>query len=83
MNKFIKMYQTDELDEVKLENFSYLNKNDKIELLNLTKTIPKLDTNVFSGQIKKIKEKINKIIDTIKEQKHQLELQYANFNRIL
>lgn len=76
LNKFIKMYQTDELDEVKLENFSYLNKNDKIELLNLTKTIPKLDTNVFSGQIKKIKEKINKIIDTIKEQKHQLELQY-------
>lgn len=83
LNKFIKMYQTDELDEVKLENFSYLNKNDKIELLNLTKTIPKLDTNVFSGQIKKIKEKINKIIDTIKEQKHQLELQYEKLNSIL
>lgn len=83
LNKFIKMYQTDELDKVKLENFSYLNENDKIELLNLTKTIPKLDTNVFSGQIKKIKEKINKIIDTIKEQKHQLELQYEKLNSIL
>ena len=83
LNKFIKMYQTDELDEVKLANFSYLNENDKIELLNLTKTIPKLDTNVFSGQIKKIKEKINKIIDTIKEQKHQLELQYEKLNSIL
>lgn len=82
LNKFIKMYQTDELDEVKLANFSYLNENDKIELLNLTKTIPKLDTNVFSEQIKKIKEKINKIIDTIKEQKHQLELQYEKLNSI-
>ena len=66
LNKFIKMYQADELDEVKLENFSYLNENDKIELLNLIKTLPKLDANVFSGQIKRIKEKINKIIDTIK-----------------
>ena len=72
LNKFIKMYQADELDEVKLENFSYLNENDKIELLNLIKTLPKLDANVFSGQIKRIKEKINKIIDTIKDQKHQL-----------
>ena len=78
LNKFIKMYQTDELDEVKLENFSYLNKNDKIELLNLTKTIPKLDTNVFSGQIKKIKEKINKqykteiIVEVDEEEKYML-----------
>lgn len=83
LNKFIKMYQADELDEVKLENFSYLNENDKIELLNLIKTLPKLDANVFSGQIKRIKEKINKIIDTIKDQKHQLELQYEKLNSII
>ena len=83
LNKFIKMYQADELDEVKLGNFSYLNENDKIELLNLIKTLPKLDANVFSGQIKRIKEKINKIIDTIKDQKHQLELQYEKLNSII